>query len=119
MLATVGICALLLIGSFFCFVKYQDLRNGTQHLHQYEPVFRWLRWGIPVLLVIMALIVFATARTAETSERLLGALLYLLAVLEYINYFQVQLMYDTARDFQYLGTHKRLKRGLIAREFDW
>jgi len=45
-----------------------------------------------------------------------GILLYLLAVLEQINYYHWQLMYDNRADLAYLREHRRLKRGAIARE---
>jgi hypothetical protein len=38
-----------------------------------------------------------------------GLGLYTLAVLEQINYYHYQLMYDRAADVRYLVAHKRLK----------
>jgi hypothetical protein len=48
----------------------------------------------------------------------MGSLMHVLAGLEYISYFRLQLMYDTSREIKYLLKKRGLKRRLIAREFD-
>lgn len=119
LLATGTVCILLVIGSIFAFTKYRDLKNGTQNISEYERAFRRLRWMIPLWLLVVAVIIYLQFRVAVMEEILLSGLLYGLAILEYINYFQFQLMYDNGNDLKYLVSHRRLKRGLIAREFDW
>ena len=119
LLATGTVCTLLVIGATFAFIKYRDLKNGTQNIDEYEHVFRLLRWIIPLWLLVVALIIYSRFRVAVTGEILLSGFFYGLAILEYINYFQFQLMYDNGNDLKYLVSHRQLKRGLIAREFDW
>lgn len=119
LLATGIVCTLLVIGAAFAFIKYRDLKNGTQNIDAYERGFRVLRWIIPLWLLIVIWIIYSQPGVAETGEFFLSGALLILAVLEYINYFHVQLMYDNYNDLQYLVRNRQLKRGLIAREFDW
>lgn len=119
LLATGTVCTLLVIGSTFAFIKYRDLKNGTQNIGEYRRAFRLLRWIIPLLLLVVALMIYSQFRVAVTGEIFLSGFFHVLAVLEYINYFQFQLIYDNYNDLQYLVRYRQLKRGLIAREFDW
>ncbi|MEQ8673788.1 MAG: hypothetical protein RLP44_29850 [Aggregatilineales bacterium] len=119
LLATGTLCTLLIIGATFAFIKYRDLKKEMQSIGEYERAFRPLRWIIPLLLLGVVLIIYSQFRVAVSGEILLSGFIYILAVLEYVNYFQFQLMYDNRNDLKYLADHKRLKRGLIVREFDW
>ncbi|WP_294741975.1 general stress protein [uncultured Exiguobacterium sp.] len=42
--------------------------------------------------------------------------LYVFAILEYINYFHIQLMYDNRSDVQYLIRNRRLKRSALYKD---
>jgi len=46
----------------------------------------------------------------------IALLLYVCAILEYINYFHIQLMYDNRSDVQYLIRNKRLKRSALSKD---
>ncbi|MGL6101949.1 MAG: general stress protein, partial [Exiguobacterium acetylicum] len=46
----------------------------------------------------------------------LALLLYVFAILEYINYFHIQLMYDNRSDVQYLIQNRRLKRSALNKD---
>ncbi len=120
--ATALVCFLLVVGAGFAFLKYRDLRRDTQELNRFEGGFRLLRRFVPVLLA--AVIVFFGVQApglarAQFADFVLGAIMLLLAILEYINYFHTQLMYDNCRDLDYLLTKWKFKRGLMAREFGW
>ncbi|MED1916805.1 hypothetical protein P4V64_15925 [Bacillus thuringiensis] len=43
--------------------------------------------------------------------------IYALGVLEYINYFHLQLSYDNRSDMKYLMKTKRLKQACISKDF--
>jgi membrane protease YdiL (CAAX protease family) len=122
-LAAAFVSFLLFVGAGFSFLKYRDLQNGTQNLSRHAQFFHWLRRFIPVVLLAGFLVFFIQFQSVDVSTQipdlLLGLLLYALAILEYINYFHVQLMYDNRHDLAYLFTMRKLKRGLIAREFNW
>jgi len=71
----------------------------------------WVLIGmLPVLLGVQGLV--GTAFRSDLDV-IAGLGLYVLAVLEQINYYHYQLMYDTAADWPYLTTHKRLKRSKL------
>jgi hypothetical protein len=62
----------------------------------------------------------ALVSTAFSSrlDLVAGAAFYLLAVLEQVNYYHVQLMYDYPPDWRHLVQEKRLKRSSLSRALD-
>lgn len=111
--------ALLIVGAAFAFIKYRDLKNRTNKIDNYKHSFRILRWLIPLLLFCVCVIVWLRSGDLRNGDIIFGIIFILLAILEYINYFHIQLMYDNATDIAYLFKHRKLKYGVIAREFDW
>lgn len=79
--------------------------------------FKGINWFLigllPLLLIGKGLMgdLFTSALDLTT-----GLGFYALAVLEQINYYYYQLMYDCTSDWRYLMTHKRLKRSKLSRE---
>lgn len=71
------------------------------------------------MLLAVGLLIYLQVQDTGRGNLLVTGLLYLFAVLEYINYFHFQLMYDNHADLQYLASNKMLKQGLIVREFGW
>jgi hypothetical protein len=71
-------------------------------------VLRWVNWALLAaapLLVAFQLI----ARVGLTAfDATLSAMFYILAVLEQINYYHYQLMYDHPRDWRTLLAHRKL-----------
>lgn len=114
-----GVCLLLLSGAGFAFLRYRDLKYGTQMIKAYHWIFEWLRWVFPVLILGLGGMLLYAIPQMSTSEHIIAGLLYIFAILEYVNYFQFQLSYDNQADVRFLVQHKRLKRGMMAREFDW
>ena len=113
------VSVLLIVGAAFAFIKYRDLKNGTTNIDNYKSTFHVLRWLIPIPLFCVSVIVWLLSGTLKISDIIFGIIFILLAILEYINYFHIQLMYDNSTDIAYLFKHKKLKLGIIAREFDW
>lgn len=77
--------------------------------------FRLARMAnVPLLLAGLVYVTWAMA--ADPGARTVPGLVFaLVAVLEYANYFHVQLMYDTAADLRYLVTHGP-RRAHLARD---
>lgn len=71
--------------------------------------------GFPFVAVLATQI---THQPLISLDTFLGAVFLVGAVLEQINYYYVQLMYDSAYDWSYLRTHRRLRRGSIAKALD-
>jgi hypothetical protein len=114
-LAGFAVFALLLVqGGVYWLLKVRQLRRR-------EPapaglgVFRFLRLAnVPVLLVALGVSSYATV-TSPGRGSLLGLGLALFAVLEYLNYFLIQLMHDSRADLKRLFT-VGLRRSHLARD---
>jgi hypothetical protein len=102
---------ILVIGAAFWYLKYRDLIHGTNHLQQSRPFFRLMKYVIPVPLLVLPFLF-------QKSDAAFGCIFGILALLEYINYFYIQLMYDNRADLRYLLQTRRLKRATLARELD-
>lgn len=63
-----------------------------------------------------ALVVTFLATGSIDQDGVLGASLLVLAVLEHVNYFHVQLMHDTRSDLRRLWRSKRLRKSHLARD---
>lgn len=82
-------------------------------------VCRYLNW---ILIGLFPLVVAITTQLTQqprvSIDTVFGLLILAGAMLEQINYYYVQLMYDSAYDWAYLRTHRRLRRGTIAKALD-
>ena len=67
-------------------------------------VFAVLRRLNPVLLAVALPVLVAALVDGPADEAVAGLAFWLLAVLEHINYFHTQLMYDNAADLRRLRT---------------
>lgn len=103
---------LLFEGSYLWFCISRQLRGKNRHdfLRLFE-VLKVVNYGL-FAFVILA-IVFVPFNS--TFDKSVTTFFFVLALLEQINYFEVQLMYDNKKDLQYLRTHKRLKVATLRR----
>jgi hypothetical protein len=120
LVALVLVCAILLVGTAFWCLKGQSLRRSTPLA---RPAIRRffsatkIGFGILVALQLALFAVRAFVQSgASGAELLVGGALSLMAVLEYVNYYFYQLMYDNRADLEYLFTHRRLKRAVMVRD---
>lgn len=79
--------------------------------------FSVLAFVNPVLLVVTIMIIGYSFVTIGPAAAVLGFGCWSLAVLEHVNYFHRQLMYDNAVDLAWLRAHG-LKRAALARDLD-
>jgi hypothetical protein len=115
---TAVVCGLLLVGAAFWHRMYWDVLRGTRTLVRPGPLFRVLN-SLFGALVLSIPVVLLWMDAIHPDDRLVGAAMGVLALLEYLNYFYVQLSYDNQADVRYLLRQRRLKRGIIARTFGW
>jgi hypothetical protein len=115
---TAVVCGLLLVGAAFWHRMYWDVLRGTRTLVRPGPLFRVLN-SLFGALVLSIPVVLLWMDAIHPDDRLVGAGMGVLALLEYLNYFYVQLSYDNQADVRYLLRQRRLKRGIIARTFGW
>ena len=71
--------------------------------------------AFPLVVIIVPPLV---GQPLGATDTWLGLLMLGGAVLEQVNYYYVQLMYDSTYDWTYLYTHRHLRRGTIARALD-
>ena len=103
---------LLLEGSYFWFSVSRQLR--TTNLNDLKKTFKRLKTINLVLILIE--IMFIIIHPFNGTWDMYGTLLFLsLAVLEHVNYFEFQLMYDNKNDLIYLRQYGRLKKSKLKR----
>lgn len=120
LVALLVVCAILLVGTAFWYLKSRSLRRSIPLA---RPAVRQFFGATKVafgILVALLLALFAfrafVQSGASGAELLVGSALSLMAGLEYVNYYFYQLMYDNRADLEYLFTHRRLKRAVMVRD---
>lgn len=103
---------LLLQGAAYWFLKLrQDPRSPL-------PGKRWFaharRWNVPLLTAGVLYTVWSLLQRPGAST-VPGVVFAAVAVLEHVNYFHIQLMYDTVPDVRYLVAHG-LRRSHLSRD---
>jgi hypothetical protein len=114
-LAGFGVFAVLLVqGSAYWTLKVKQLRRRQARVAGLS-LFRLLRFvNLPLLAAALAVTV-AQSLTAPGRSSWLGLGLALFGTLEYVNYFHVQLMYDTRADLRRLFS-TGFRRSHLARD---
>jgi hypothetical protein len=120
--ALLVVCMLLVVGAAYWFLKSRAL-DGSRLLYQpgTRRFFRGCKrvFGFVVLALVGLFGLRAFGQSgAALAELVTGGGLTLMALLEYINYYHVQLSYDNRADLRYLLTHRRLKRAVMVRDLD-
>lgn len=105
---------ILLQGGYYWHIKLRSVQARARQLTPtFERTFRYLKWVNLCLLIAYPLLVYGVLQP-HPSEFWWASCLYILAVLEYINYFEFQLMHDTENDWRFLLKHRRLRRAPLA-----
>lgn len=121
---SLGVVILILIqGTVWWRWKLRLLRNNQRHMPEYvlnsflfwKHTNWWLIGSFPLVVIIAAQL---TDQPIISVDTVFGLLILIGAILEQINYYYVQLMYDSAYDLAHLRTCRRLRRGTIAKALD-
>ncbi|OCS90291.1 hypothetical protein [Caryophanon latum] len=108
---------LLAQGTYYWYVKYNSyIARKRISLSRIRTFKRWQRIN-GVLFVVVGIICMIELWHVSTATLLVIVGIYVFALLEYINYFYVQLSYDNAADLRYLWQHKKLKVASLQRDF--
>lgn len=102
-------------------LRLLDMHQRHMPAHVLHAFVRWRRINWLLIGLFPLVVVLATRFTQQplvSRDTWLGLLFLVGAVLEQINYYYVQLMYDSAYDWSYLRTHRRLRRGTVAKALD-
>lgn len=121
---SLGVVILILIqGVTWWRWKLRTLANNQRHIppsvlvafRRWRRINWWLIGAFPLVVVAAHRL---TGQPLFSTDFGVGLLIWVGAILEQINYYSTQLMYDNAYDWAYLRTHRHLRRGTIAKEFD-
>lgn len=114
---------LLLQGTIYWFTKWKRLRNENTSVTPTKLVRQLYRLkSVNIIFIVLPIIAFILDLNRWSNELPKGGLyiamfIYIFSILEYINYFYIQLSYDNRSDIQYLLKHKKLKVASIRRDF--
>lgn len=113
---------LLIQGAWYWYSKSSRLKKEGTSITP-KPVVRRLRHCriINLELIVLTACAFGLDWIRFQSDFPVYGLritlfLYVFAILEYINYFHIQLMYDNRSDVQYLIQNRRLKRSALYKD---
>lgn len=108
---------LLVQGTYYWYHKYTSYnarkRMATAVLKSLRHCQR-INW---VLFIVVAMLFIVEFGHVSTATYVVSACIYVFALLEYINYFHVQLSYDNVADIRYLWKHRTLKVASLQRDF--
>lgn len=114
---------LLLQGTFYWYIKLKRLRKENISITPMKIVRQLHRLKIlNISLIFISLIAFIVDFIKWYPSFPLGGLqisffIYIFAVLEYINYFYIQISYDNISDIKYLLKSKKLKQSCMNKDF--
>ena len=110
---------LLVVGTFAWKMVVDGLEGNSTSEEQWTPWLDLARWPAMLLtiLALIATVVEAISTLPRFSASLIGAsLLCLLAILEFVNYYHVQLQhFDHADDFQRLLSGKGFRQSHLSK----
>ena len=114
---------LLLQGTFYWYIKLKRLRKENISITPMKIVRQLHRLKtLNISLIFIFLIAFIVDFIKWYPSFPLGGLqisffIYIFAVLEYINYFYIQISYDNISDIKYLLKSKKLKQSCMNKDF--
>lgn len=113
---------LLLQGTAYWLLKLRAVKTDSdikgKHLRWFAA-FKWLNWALIALLPALLAIKARDGTPFRSSvDIVIGLGFYVLAVLEQVNYYHYQLMYDCRSDLRRLCREKRLKRSSLYRAIE-
>ncbi len=106
-------CAILAQGVLYWHLKLQTIyKTGTTFPGYFSDLFSFFNWANVILLFSYPALIFCDQITPLVNFRAsIGSnLIFLLAVLEYINYFHYQLSHDNLNDLRYLFKFRKIRR---------
>jgi len=106
---------MLLQGAGYWHLKLRSMQSRQPLPGYFWPLYGRLRTADLIALVVLTIwVAVAALRGAAKTDLAWAAGILVFAVLEYVNYFGLQLMHDTRADLNYLRRHRRLRRAALA-----
>lgn len=115
---------LLVQGSLYWYSKWKRLKKENTSVTPIRVVQRLKKvqkWNIIIILVapfIFVIDLLLWYPSLPIGGLSISGFIYIFAVLEYINYFHIQLSYDNSSDIKYLLKSKKLKQACLSKDFE-
>jgi hypothetical protein len=105
---------ILLQGVLYWHLKLQSVVRRQPLPAYFQPLYRFFKYSnFLIIAATAALMAAMTGATASAADLTWSYGLLALAVLEQINYYHYQLMYDTRAAFAYLRRNGRLRKAAL------
>lgn len=114
-------CYILFQGTYYWYVKLSRLKKEYVEPKKVLTRFRAFKKHnlIGILLIPIVLLIqwYLSGQQLDQDNKLFWAVFVnIFAVLEHINYYHKQLMYDNRYDFRYLYRYKHLKNAALSKD---
>ncbi|WP_141430637.1 general stress protein [Bacillus sp. 03113] len=114
---------LLVQGTMYWYAKWKRLKienTAITPTHIVHRLKRIKKWNIGLMLITPLLFVIDFYKwypSLPVKGLSIAGFIYIFSILEYINYFHIQLSYDNLSDIKYLIKPKRLKKACLSKDF--
>jgi hypothetical protein len=111
-------------GSVYWYMKWKRLKEGKSSitpnhvLHKFKQVKKWNFVFILLSPCFFILDLLVLESPLPLGGLLIAGCIYIFAIIEYINYFHIQLSYDNISDIKFLVQTKKLKKASLAKELE-
>ena len=115
---------LLVQGSIYWYSKWKRLKReniSVTPVRLVKQLKNLKKWNIGLMIVLPFMFGFDFFKwypSLPLGGLYLSGFIYIFAILEYINYFHIQLSYDNLSDIKYLIKSKRLKQACLSKDFE-
>jgi len=111
-------CSVLVVGATYWFARAERLRRRLSRTPGLA-MFATARIALLAVLAISAVVVLVDLVRGDPAVGWVGAVVWLFAVAEYVNYFRRQLSYQNRADLHRLARRRRLLPALLGRELQY
>jgi hypothetical protein len=114
-IATLGLLVFILVqGTLYWHLKLRAITGQAALPANFYRVFHGFKWANLIAIVSMLVVLLLLPPTSLSDADMQWSIGLLLgAVLEQINYYHYQLMYDTRAAFDHLRRHGRLRKAAL------
>ena len=115
---------LLVQGSIYWYSKWRRLKSentSATPIRMVQRLKKVQQWNIGLMIVPFFMFVIDLLQwypSLPIGGLSISGFIYIFAILEYINYFHIQLSYDNSSDIKYLLKSKRLKQACLSKDFE-
>ncbi|WP_338471637.1 general stress protein [Niallia sp. XMNu-256] len=115
---------LLVQGSVYWYAKWKRLKEERISITPISTVKilkKLQKWNVSLMMILPFMFVFDLIKWSPSlplGGLYLSGFIYLFVIVEYINYFHIQLSYDNLSDIKYLLKSKKLKQACLSKDFE-